>query len=239
MIDKPVVIITGASQGIGRALAEKFAKEGYAAALAARNKAGLEETARLIESGGGFSPLIVPTDVRDPAQLQALVDSTLAAWGRIDVLINNAGIMHLKPFLEITPAEFQEMLDVNVNAVFELTRKTLPAMLAQRSGTVVNIASLAGKNGFKTGTGYTATKFALRGFAASLMLEVRDQGIRVVTVFPGSVDTRMITRNPNAPSKESMLQPEDVAHAVYAAVSADPRAMISEIDIRPSNPKRT
>lgn len=239
MIDRSVVIITGASQGIGRALAEKFAKEGYAAVLAARNKAGLEETARLIEAKGGFTPLIVPTDLRDPAQLQALADATLSAWGRIDVLINNAGIMHLKPFLEITPAEFQEMLDVNVKAIFELTQKVLPAMISRQSGTIVNIASLAGKNGFKTGAGYTATKFALRGFAASLMLEVREQGVRVVTVFPGSVDTRMIARSPNAPSKESMLQPGDVAHAVYAAVSADPRAMISELDIRPSNPKRT
>ena len=135
-------------------------------------------------------------------------------------------------------AEFQEMVDVNLRAVFALTREIVPAMVERGHGAVVNIASLAGKNGFVGGSGYAATKFALRGFAASLMLELRDKGIRVITVFPGSVDTRLIGRNPNAPARDSMLQPEDVAHAVFGAVSVDARAMMSEIDIRPSNPRR-
>lgn len=238
MVDKLVAVITGASQGIGRAIAIKFAREGYATALTARNEAGLQETAELVQQNGGYTPLVIPTDLQDSRQIERLADTVMKEWGKVDVLINNAGILHLKPFLELTPDEFREMLDVNIKAVFELTRQVVPGMIERKSGTIVNIASLAGKNGFKSGTGYSATKFALRGFAASLMLELREHDIRVITVFPGSVATRMIGRNPNAPSRDSMLHPEDVAHAVYAALSVDSRAMMSEIDIRPSNPKR-
>ncbi|RMG61232.1 MAG: SDR family NAD(P)-dependent oxidoreductase [Calditrichaeota bacterium] len=111
-------------------------------------------------------------------------------------------------------------------------------MIKRKSGTIVNIASLAAKNFVKNNSIYVASKFALRGFANSLMLEVREHGIRMITVFPGSVNTELIASSPTAPLPEYMLQPGDVAHAVYAAVTVHPRAMISEIDIRPSNPKR-
>jgi 3-oxoacyl-[acyl-carrier protein] reductase len=238
MIDKPVAVITGASRGIGRAIAVKFAQEGYATALTARNETGLQETEEEIKQTGGYTPLVIPGDLQDSGQIRRLADTVTKEWGKVDVLINNAGILHLKPFLELTPDEFQEMLDVNIKAVFELTQQIVPGMIKRRSGAIVNIASLAGKNGFKNGSGYSATKFALRGFAASLMMEVREHDIRVITVFPGSVATRMMGRNPNATSRDTMLHPEDVAHAVYAAVSVDSRAMMSEIDIRPSNPKR-
>lgn len=238
MKDRPVVLVTGASRGIGRAIALKFAAEGYAVAISGRDEESLRETARLIEKTNGVSPVNISADLRDSRQIDHLANAVLEKCGRVDVLVNNAGILHLKPFWEITAEELQEMLDVNIKAVFQLTQKIVPGMVEQKSGAIVNIASLAGKNGFKNGTGYAATKFALRGFAASLMLELREHGIRVITVFPGSVDTRMIARSPLAPSRESMLQAEDVAHAVYAAVSVDSRAMISEIDIRPSNPKK-
>jgi len=239
MIDKSVALVTGASQGIGRAIALKFAEEGFAVALTARNESALQETAKLIEEAGSFKPYVAPADLRDLQQITKLADSVYKKWGRIDVLVNNAGILHLKPFLEITPEEWQEMLDVNIKAVFELTQKVVPEMIARKSGAIVNIASLGGKNGFKSGTGYSATKYALRGFAASLMMELREYDIRVITVFPGSVATREAGRRADSPTRESMWQPEDVAHAVYAAVSVDSRAMMSEIDIRPSNPKRT
>nr|NIT58995.1 SDR family NAD(P)-dependent oxidoreductase [Fodinibius sp.]NIV03985.1 SDR family NAD(P)-dependent oxidoreductase [Calditrichia bacterium]NIY27578.1 SDR family NAD(P)-dependent oxidoreductase [Fodinibius sp.] len=175
-------------------------------------------------------------DLRNSEDIARLVDTTLNEWGKIDILINNAGILHLKPFLELSLDEFQEMLDVNIRAIFELTQKVIPSMIERKQGTIINIASLAGKNGFKTGTGYSATKYALRGFAASLMMEVREHDIRVVTVFPGSVDTGMIARNPQG--AKNKLKPEDVAHAVYSATVVDSRAMMSEIDIRPSNPHK-
>ena len=182
--------------------------------------------------------MVIPADLKDPQQISAITDSVIDKWGKIDVLVNNAGILHLKPFLEITLAEYQEMMDVNMRATFLLTQKALPHMISRNTGAVINIASLAGKNGFKTGTGYGASKFAVRGFAASLMLEVREHNIRVTTIFPGSVDTPMLDRSPNSPLRETMLQPEDVAHAAYSAIYVHPRAMMSEIDLRPSNPRK-
>jgi 3-oxoacyl-[acyl-carrier protein] reductase len=238
MLDKPVAIVTGASQGIGQAIAIKFSSEGYAVALTGRNEANLEKTAKIIADNSSQPVCVIPADLRQVDQIENIVRTTIKNWNRIDILVNNAGIMHLKPFLELSLDNYEEMMDVNVRAVFLLTQKVLPHMISQQSGSIVNVASLAGKNGFKTGTGYGATKFAIRGFAASLMMEVREHGIRVVTVFPGSVDTPLLNRSPNAPRRETMLQVEDVAHAVFSAVSVNPRAMISEVDIRPTNPKK-
>ncbi len=233
-----VALITGASQGIGRAVALRFAEAGYAVALAARRQDALQTVAAQIEKTYDVPVLVVPTDLRKPEQIAGLVSRTIEKFGKIDVLINNAGILYVKPFLEISAEEYREMMDVNLDAVFRLTQLALPHMIEQKSGAIVNIASLAGKNAVKGGTAYAASKWAIRGFAASLMLEVRQHGIRVVTVFPGSVDTPMLDNSPAPPRRETMLQPEDVAHAVYAAVSVPPRAMISEIDIRPSNPQK-
>jgi len=233
-----VAIVTGASQGIGRAIACKFAREGISVVLAARNKQKLEETAQQIIRENGPEPLIVPTDLTDPQQIENLVDNTVAARGRIDILVNNAGILIMKPILSLSFDEYRNMMAVNMDAVFLLTKSVLPHMLSREEGTIINIASLAGKNAVKYGTGYAATKWALRGFAASLMLEVRDKNIRVITIFPGSVNTPMLGSSATAPAPETRLQPEDVAHAAYAALSVHPRAMMSEIDIRPSNPKK-
>lgn len=234
----PVALVTGANKGIGRAIALRFAEAGYRLAITGRDTAALDDTLEAIAATGSPEPLAVEADLRDLNAIQMLAGRVQERLGPVEVLVNNAGLGYMKPFLELSVEEFQEMVDVNLRAVFALTREIVPAMVERGHGAVVNIASLAGKNGFVGGSGYAATKFALRGFAASLMLELRDKGIRVITVFPGSVDTRLIGRNPNAPARDSMLQPEDVAHAVFGAVSVDARAMMSEIDIRPSNPRR-
>ena len=234
----PVALITGASQGIGRAIAMKFAEAGYAMALAARRQDVLQNVAAQVGKSYNVPVLVAPTDLRKPEQIAGLVSRTIENFGKIDVLANNAGVLYVKPFLEISAEEYREMMDVNLDAVFRLTQLALPHMIEQKSGAIVNIASLAGKNAVRGGTAYAASKWAIRGFAASLMLEVRHHGIRVITVFPGSVDTPMLDNSPTPPRRETMLQPEDVAHAVYAAVSVPERAMISEIDIRPSNPQK-
>ena len=233
-----IVLITGASRGIGRAIALKFAENNYAVALTARNAEKLEETASLIRQGGGPSPMLIPANLRDDRQIDALAEQVLQEWGRVDILINNAGVLYTRPFLELSMESVREMMEVNYLAVFRLTQKILPSMVENEQGTIVNIASLAGKHGFKTGSGYAATKFALRGFAQSLMLEFRDKGIRVITVFPGSVNTEMSSAHASPSRAQTILQPEDVAHTVFAAVTVDHRAMISEIDIRPSNPQK-
>jgi NADP-dependent 3-hydroxy acid dehydrogenase YdfG len=240
VIDKKVALITGASRGIGRAIALKFAKEGMAVALTARNESLLGNVSDEISALGGDQSLMIPADLRDISQIPSIPNRVVKEWGRIDILVNNAGLGYLKPFLEIKPEEFQEMLDVNLRAVFLLTQGVLPHMIARKTGNIVNIASLAGKNGFKTGTGYAATKWALRGFAQCLMLEVREHDIRVVTIFPGSVETEFgrggasLTGTPS----QNKIQAIDIAETAYLAVNMPDRSMLSEIDMRPSNPAR-
>jgi NADP-dependent 3-hydroxy acid dehydrogenase YdfG len=147
--------------------------------------------------------------------------------------VNNAGIGVFKPVVTMQVSEFDAMWNVNMRGVFLATRAVLPSMIRSRRGAIVNIASLAGKNIFKGGAGYGATKWALRGFAGSLMLEVREHNIRVVTIYPGSVDTDF---SPGGKKGAQITQPEDVASAVVFAVTAPERSMFSEIDLRPTNP---
>ena len=236
MLNQPVAIITGASRGIGRTVAQKFAKEGMAIALVGRDNSALQETADLIKKESNQPTLQIQADLMDSQQIDSIVNHTVDEWGRIDVLVNNAGIMYQKPFAEHTQEEIQKTLDVNLRAVIFLTQKALPHIRKAENGAIINIASLAGKNPVKNGTVYAATKWALRGFAASLMQEVRQDDVRVVTVFPGSVDTEL--NRGSALQRDTMLQPEDVAHAAYSALVVNRRAMMSEIDLRPSNPKR-
>lgn len=240
MIDKAVVVITGASRGIGRAIALKFARQGMAVALAARDEKNLEKVAKEIVTSGGCDPLIISADLRDITNIAKISQQVMLKWERIDVLVNNAGLGYLKPFLEITTTEFQEMLDVNLRAVFLLTQHVLPSMIERKSGMIINIASLAAKNGFKLGTGYAATKWALRGFAQCLLQEVRENNIRVVTIFPGSVDTSFGTgsQSPTGTPSKNKILPEDIAEAAYLAYAIPPRSMLSEIDIRPTNPTK-
>ncbi|MEJ2636749.1 MAG: SDR family NAD(P)-dependent oxidoreductase [Calditrichia bacterium] len=240
MINKDVAIVSGASRGIGRAIALKFAEEGMAVALTARDKSKLEETAQMIRDDGGEWPLIIPADLTDVYQIPQIAEKVMKEWGRIDALVNNAGVGYLKPFLDLTVDELQQMLDVNIRAVFALTQSVVPHMIQRKSGTIINIASLAGKNGFKLGTGYAASKWALRGFAQCLMHEVREHDIRVVTIFPGSVDTVFGSGDsPTGTPRENMIQPGDVAYMAFMAYEMPTRTMVSEIDMRPSNPKKS
>ena len=147
--------------------------------------------------------------------------------------MNNAGIGFFKPVSAMDLSEFDAMWKVNVRGVFLMSKAVLPSMTKSHRGAIVNIASLAGKNTFKGGAGYGATKWALRGFAGSLMLEVREHNIRVVTIFPGSVDTSFSSSGKRGPQ---ITQPEDVADAVIFSVTAPERSMFSEIDLRPTNP---
>ena len=240
MIDRKVALVTGASKGIGRVIATKFAREGMAVALTARNEEELRNVAAKIVTNGETKPLIIQADLRDESQIAEIPKKVIEKWGRIDVLVNNAGLGYLKPFTEISIDQFQEMMDVNVRAVFSLTQKVLPYMIQQKSGDIVNIASLAGKNGFKGGTGYAATKWALRGFAQCLMLEVREHDIRVITIFPGSVDTAFGSggQSPTGTIPENKIQSIDIAETAYLAVNMPKRTMVSEIDMRPSNPAK-
>ena len=226
-------IVTGAGRGIGKAIAQALASEGAHTVLAARTESELETAASEIRERG-FSAEAVATDLTNDDQIRRLVDTASKHSGQINILVNNAGIGVFKPFAQMEVRDFDAMWQLNMRAAFVMTKHVLPFMVKQHSGAIVNIASLAGKNNFVNGTGYAATKWALRGWANSLMLEVREQNVRVVTIFPGSVDTTFSSTNKRG---DKITQPEDVADAVVFAVTAPARTMFSEIDVRPTNPK--
>ena len=169
--------------------------------------------------------------------MKTAVSVLVKELGTIDVLVNNAGVAVLKPFEELTVEDWDTTMATNLRSLYLVTREVLPAMRARKHGSIINIASLAGRNGFVGGSAYAASKHAVLGFAKSLMLEVRKDNIRVITICPGSVDTPLIrTQGMLSPKIDRILQPEDIAETVIAALALPERALVSELDVRPTNP---
>ncbi|HAL57385.1 MAG TPA: short-chain dehydrogenase [Bacteroidetes bacterium] len=231
-----ISLVTGAGRGIGRAIALAMAKEGATVLLTARTVPELEAVRREIETGGGKA-VAMPADVTSDDQLHALFDAIEKRFKRLDLLVNNAGIGRFAPFTSLSVADLDSMWKLNVRAVFLCSQRAVRLMEVQKGGAIINISSLAGKNSFAGGSGYSATKWALMGFSKTLMLEVREHNIRVITVCPGSVDTTFSTLQKDSLRSEKILHPADVAETVLAAIRLPDRAMVSEIDIRPTNPK--
>jgi NADP-dependent 3-hydroxy acid dehydrogenase YdfG len=233
-LEGQVAVVTGGSKGIGLAIGRLLAQEGASVLLAARNQAALEATVNALRAEG-LSVDGIATDVSVEKQVQRLIGTAVERYGKVDILVNNAGFGVFKHVLDLSLDEFDTMWNTNMRGSFLPTKAVLPHMTRAKSGSIVFISSLAGKNSFKGGAGYCATKWAMRGFASSLMLEVREQNIRVVTIFPGSVDTSFSSTGKKG---GHITQPEDVAHAVLFAVTAPERSMFSEIDVRPTNPAK-
>jgi len=227
--------ISGVSRGIGKALAIELAKEGCNIFGLARNQVELDKL-KIDMSQFNVNSQFFSVDVSDFFKLKNILDDFLSST-KIDILINNAGIGSFKNLIDYTYEEFDRLVKTNLYGVFNLTRLILPSMIENKFGDIVFISSLAGKNPNPGGAGYSATKFALTGFAHSLMLEVRQYNIRVCLVHPGSVDTDLISSfNPNI-NRDKILKPEDVAEGVLAFLKLPRRAMLSEFEIRPTNPK--
>jgi NADP-dependent 3-hydroxy acid dehydrogenase YdfG len=171
------------------------------------------------------------------SDVKAMVDQITRAAGAVDVLVNNAGVGLLRPFEELTLEDWDTTMATNLRSLYLVTREVLPGMRARKRGAIVNISSLAGRNGFAGGTAYVASKHAVLGFGRALMLEVRKDNVRVITICPGSVDTPLIrSQSVLKPDPSKILQPEDVAATVLATLTLPERAMVSELDIRPTNP---
>lgn len=232
-----VSIITGAGKGIGRAIANRFAEEGHTVILIARTEKDLRKVTEELRLKGAAAEYLTG-DVGDPEFAEKTAGEVLAKFGRIDHLINNAGFGIFRKVVEASYNEFRDQLNTNVLGVFNFTKAVLPQMIRQKSGSIINIASLAGKNSFKGGAMYSASKHALLGFTRSLMLEVREYNIRVSAVCPGSVDTSFGNHDTslNPINKKNILLPEDVAEVVSSIIKLPVRALASEIDLRPTNP---
>ena len=221
-------LVTGASRGIGRAIAERLARDGYEVVAAARNRAELDELCAAIGAEGGRArPLVL--DVSDPQAVAAALTGT-----EFDVLVNNAGIGVMKPFVQLTAADWSRMIDVNVNALYHVTHAVLRGMIARGSGHVCTIGSISGRSAFVGGSCYAATKAFVTAWAESLMLEVRDHGVKVSVVMPGSVATHF---NDHVPSDEDAwkLRAEDVADTVAHVLAAPPHVLVHRAEVRTLN----
>ncbi len=224
---RKVVIVTGASEGLGRGTAAVFARAGWDTVIAARSGEKLEAVARALADAEG-AVLAVPTDISDADQVNALVRRTLEAYGRVDVLINNAAIDHPGSIEALTVAQWNRVIAVNLSGVFYASKAVFPAMKAQGSGYIVNISSVAGKRGWPGAAAYCASKFALTGFSQALNGEGKAHGIRCSVVYPGGMDTGWHeTRNPE------FLDPEDVGRFLLHLVTQDPRLVVNEAVVTP------
>jgi 3-oxoacyl-[acyl-carrier protein] reductase len=229
-LEGKVALITGANRGIGLAVARSLAALGASLGLTARDGNRLDAVAREMQSGTKIVPLVA--DLTRSSDVLSLVPKTEEALGPIDILVNNAGVGTFAPIQDASELDWGTMLDTNLKAVFLLTKAVAPSMIRRRTGHIINIASLAGKNAFAGGAVYCASKWGLLGLTQCAAEDLRAHGIRVSAVCPGSVATEFSPHGKKDPAK--MLQAEDIAHAVQTIVTQAPQSFISEILLRPT-----
>ena len=236
MPNRPTALVTGASRGIGRAIALRLAATHDVVAVA-RSESDLAALVAAVEARGGRCEAL-SLDVADPHAVAHALGSFAAGRRGADVLVNNAGVGVLKPLIALTPDEWRRMVDVNVNALYHVTRAVLPGMVARGRGHVVLIGSIAGRSAFVGGAAYAATKRFVAGFAESLMLEVRDAGVKVSIVSPGSVDTSFSGKAPGASRPGGRLLADDVADAVAYVIATPPEVLVHDVEVRILSPDR-
>lgn len=231
-----VALVTGASRGIGRAVAGALGRAGCRIAVCARTDDDLERAAREM-AADGVEVLAVSADVSQEDDVERLAETVADEMGGPDILVNNAGIARFGRIDELDVEDYDDVFGVNVRGLFLVSRAVVPGMLERGDGVIVNVASLAGKNAFAGGSVYAASKHAVMGLSKCMMLDLREHGIRVLTVCPGSVDTAFFDEQDRFdPDRESILAPGDVAELVVDAVRLSDRGTVSEVEIRPVNP---
>lgn len=231
-----VAVVTGATSGIGRAIASALGRAGCRLAICARTEEALERTAEELAADGA-EVLAMATDVSREEEVERFAERVLADMGPVSVLVNNAGVGRFGRIDRLDPEDYEAVFGPNVRGVFLMTRAFVPEMVDEGDGVIVNVASLAGKNHFAGGSLYAASKHAVLGMSKCMMLDLREHGIRVLAVCPGSVDTAFFDdQDAFDPDRSKILAPDDVAELVVDAVRLSDRGTVSEVEIRPVNP---
>ena len=234
---KKTAVVTGASSGVGRAIAIRMAKEGWEVGAVARRSEALNETVALAgPAAGRIVPF--PCDLAEERQVQQMAQQVLARFDVVSVLVNAAGINVPRRSLEVLSAEdYRRVMDVNLTGAFLCVQAFLPGMREQKGGAIVSIISDAGiQSNAKAGAAYVVSKFGLRGLTQSINLEEKQHGVRACAIFPGDINTPLLDKRPVPPPMEArklMLQPEDVAACAMLAINLPPNAVVEELLVRP------
>lgn len=229
-------VVTGGSTGIGRATARALGEAGCRVAICARTESDLEEAAAGLREEG-IEVLAAPADVSREESVGRFAAEVREAFGPADVLVNNAGLGVFGTLEDLTVEDYDRCFDTNVRGLFLCAKAFVPEMKDRGDGVMVNVASLAGKNFFPRGSVYAASKHAVLGMSKCLMVELREHGVRVITVCPGSVDTPFFDKQDHfGPERSKIVAPEDVAELIVESVRLSDRGTVSEVEIRPVNP---
>ncbi len=231
-----VAVVTGAARGIGEAISRRLAQMGAHVVLLARDKTRLAAVQKAIETDGGAATAY-PLDLRDPGAVDRFATELRDRWQRCDVLVNNAGVGRVgKPLHEMTPEEWDETMDTNLRGPFLMIRAVAPQMIAQKSGHIISISSLAGRNPLPSGAAYSASKWGLNGLTYSVAEELRPHGVRVSVIAPGSVNTGFGgVEEADAARAARKVQPDDVADVVEMLVRQEKQSFVSEVLLRPTS----
>jgi 3-oxoacyl-[acyl-carrier protein] reductase len=240
LITDKICLITGGTRGIGRAIAEMLLRDGAQVVITGRDQTSVDKA--VAEMAGAVGDKTRgkiegrAADVRDHTQIAGLFEFVDRRFGGLDVLINNAGVGAFRNISELTIDEWKYTLETNLDGVFYCSREALARFQSRGGGYIVNISSLAGKNPFAGGAAYNASKFALTGFSEAMMLDKRNENVRVSYVMPGSVATDF--GGSPVGGSDWKIQPEDIAEIIRMLLQMPERTLISRVEVRPSKPKR-
>ncbi|MFT3784086.1 MAG: SDR family oxidoreductase [Nibricoccus sp.] len=229
----PLVLITGASQGIGAAIAQAFAQEfaGCRLALVARSEKNLAKIAGRCVKAGAATAEVFPCDVSEATSVAAMAQGVLGELGVPDILVNNAGVFRGSPLMELSVEDFDQIVAANLRSVFLVSRAFIPAMVKRGSGDIFNMSSIAGLDAYANGAAYCAAKFGVTGLSKVMRRELRDKGVRVTCVHPGATDTPSWTGSGIDP--ERMMPAKDIARAFVGICRMSRRTVVEEIVLRP------
>jgi NAD(P)-dependent dehydrogenase (short-subunit alcohol dehydrogenase family) len=232
-LEGKTAIVTGGTRGIGRAVVEALLREGAQVAFCGRTEDGVR--AALQELGADRKAFGAEADVRTADSVAKFVGRVEEVFGGVDILVNNAGVGVFQPVADLTPEEWDRVIGTNLTGVFHFCRTCLPLFRKRGGGQIVNISSLAGRNPFAGGSAYNASKFGLNGFSEAMMLDHRQENVRVSLIAPGSVDTEF---SPRAGGGDWKIAAADVAEVAIAILTMPARTLVSLVEMRPSKPKK-